>query len=177
MSDVTVVAAGDDVTLATIAALAERIWRQHYPGIISPAQIDYMLARGYALSTLREDLAARVRYDLARVDGEPAAFAAHGPDPVHTDTLWLHKLYVDAAHRRHGLARRLLARALAHARERSADYLRLRVNRDNRDAVAAYRRLGFRIEASDVKDIGGGFVMDDYLMVRAAVDDGHSSGE
>ena len=33
--------------LAEISVLAALIWRAHYPGIITPAQIDYMLARSY----------------------------------------------------------------------------------------------------------------------------------
>jgi hypothetical protein len=31
--------------LAPVRALAETVWRHHYPGIISEAQIDYMLER------------------------------------------------------------------------------------------------------------------------------------
>src|SRR4051812_29969649 len=30
--------------LATVAAAANVVWRQHYPGILTDAQIDYMLA-------------------------------------------------------------------------------------------------------------------------------------
>ena len=42
--------------------------------------------------------------------------------------------------------------------------MRLRVNRHNDAAIRAYRRAGFVIVASDCLPIGGGFVMDDYLM-------------
>ena len=40
----------------------------------------------------------------------------------------------------------------------------------NVDAVHAYRRLGFAVEAEDVKDIGAGFIMADCHLVayRAA---------
>jgi ribosomal protein S18 acetylase RimI-like enzyme len=40
------------------------------------------------------------------------------------------------------------------------------VNRNNHNAIGAYRKHGFQVRASQVKDIGGGFVMDDYVMVR-----------
>jgi len=33
--------------------------------------------------------------------------------------------------------------------------------------VQAYQRLGFRIAADLVMDIGGGYVMDDYRMEKA----------
>jgi len=46
----------------------------------------------------------------------------------------------------------------------------LTVNKDNADSIAFYRRVGFRIAGSSVMDIGGGFVMDDYRMVKGVVD-------
>lgn len=167
MAEVRLRPAADDPALAEVAALARRIWREHYPGIISPAQIDYMLTQGYSLPAMRRELEDGVRYTVAEDGGTAAGFTAHGPDPDEPATLWLHKLYVAGEHRGRGLARRLLEDALAHARERGCRQLRLRVNRHNRGAVAAYRRMGFRIEDTDVKDIGGGFVMDDYVMQRA----------
>ena len=42
--------------LPAIAELAGVIWRACYPGIITPAQIDYMLARMYALDVLRDEI-------------------------------------------------------------------------------------------------------------------------
>ena len=42
----------------------------------------------------------------------------------------------------------------------------LSVNKHNTRAIAAYRRNGFVIAESVVTDIGGGFVMDDYVMAK-----------
>ena len=42
--------------LPAIAELAGVIWHACYPGIITTGQIDYMLARMYALDTMREEL-------------------------------------------------------------------------------------------------------------------------
>ena len=38
------------------------------------------------------------------------------------------------------------------------------VNKRNQQALGAYRRYGFVIREEVVVDIGGGFVMDDYIM-------------
>ena len=38
------------------------------------------------------------------------------------------------------------------------------MNRDNAASVAMYQHAGFEIEREDVKSIGNGFVMDDYVM-------------
>ena len=40
------------------------------------------------------------------------------------------------------------------------------MNKGNHRAIACYRRHGFVQEAPVVNDIGGGYVMDDYVMVR-----------
>ncbi len=42
----------------------------------------------------------------------------------------------------------------------------LAVNRGNTKAIAAYLKHGFAVREAVVKDIGGGFVMDDYWMVK-----------
>lgn len=43
----------------------------------------------------------------------------------------------------------------------------LNVNKHNAVAIAAYERCGFRIASGVEIDIGGGFVMDDWVMERA----------
>jgi RimJ/RimL family protein N-acetyltransferase len=43
----------------------------------------------------------------------------------------------------------------------------LAVNKRNEATIAAYRKHGFHVSAAVVKEIGCGFVMDDYLMERA----------
>ena len=42
----------------------------------------------------------------------------------------------------------------------------LAVNKANAKAISAYTKYGFRIREAIVQDIGGGFVMDDYVMVK-----------
>src|SRR5580658_9115170 len=69
-----------ETDLPAIARLAGIIWRLHYPGIISPDQIEYMLAKMYSLETLREEIRLRgIRYERLLVGRELAGFASHGP--------------------------------------------------------------------------------------------------
>ncbi len=44
----------------------------------------------------------------------------------------------------------------------------LQVNKRNTDAIGFYRSAGFEVIREAVMDIGGGFVMDDYLMAKPA---------
>ncbi len=162
--------------LPTIAALAQEIWREHYPGIISREQIEYMLSRMYDHGELARQLAAGIRFDLAWPGGTardgvtpPIAFAAYGAVEARalahaSRETRLHKLYVLKDHRRGGVATALIARVCAFARAAGSTTLSLTVNRANTGAITAYERLGFSIRESVRVDIGGGFAMDDHVM-------------
>jgi ribosomal protein S18 acetylase RimI-like enzyme len=151
--------------LAEIAALAEIIWRAHYPGIISREQIDYMLVRIYDVEVMQRELTSGTAYDRLLVRGQLRGFASHGPTGVPGE-LKLHKLYIHPDYQRQGLGASLLKHVERAACDRGFTTLVLAVNKKNTKAIAAYRKHGFAIRESVVVDIGGGFVMDDYVMVK-----------
>ncbi|WP_353180955.1 GNAT family N-acetyltransferase [Salinisphaera sp. T5B8] len=147
-----------------VAELANRIWYEHYPGIISRAQIEYMLATQYDMATLERQQNAGTRFVLAWIDDTAVGFAGVSPDAQTRGCAWLDKLYILAAYRGQGIGRRLIDWAAHTAAELDATMLYLRVNRHNAASVAMYQHTGFDIEREDVKSIGHGFVMDDYIM-------------
>jgi GNAT superfamily N-acetyltransferase len=152
--------------LPAISELAGVIWRACYPGIITHAQIDYMLARMYALDVLRDEIRSQgIRYDCLLVDGKPVGFASYGPTSE-PGVMKLHKLYLLPEMQDHGLGSRLLQQVEHEVRAGAGRRLILSVNKRNAKAIAAYRRNGFVIVESVVTDIGGGFVMDDYIMAK-----------
>lgn len=162
--------AAEDV--ARLAALAREIWFAHYPAIISVAQIEYMLAERYdaevVLAELRRD---GLWWDKLVVAGGMAGFASYFLSGVPGE-MKLDKLYVHPRLQRRGYGGMLIARAGEVARSRGCGRLVLAVNKNNRDAIAAYLKHGFRVTDAVVKDIGGGFVMDDYIMVKPVTGDG-----
>jgi GNAT superfamily N-acetyltransferase len=151
--------------LPAIAALAATIWRAHYPGIISHAQIDYMLEQMYSLRQMEQDVAAGIRYDRLITAGTLAGFAAHGPaDEPRVGKL--HKLYVDPIRHGRGFGRLLLKSAEARGLADGWHTLILQVNKNNEKAIGFYLRSGFTVRESAVFDVGGGFVMDDFIMAK-----------
>ena len=92
------------------------------------------------------------------------AFAQY--EPVLPDECKLDKLYVRHDARRRGFGSRLLDHVEREARALGAARLWLQVNRNNAQAIAAYRRNGFDVAREVVVDIGGGFVMDDFVMSK-----------
>ena len=154
----------DDVD--RLCALAAEIWRAHYPGIISMAQIEYMLQQRYDPAAVRAELArGDLWWDQLLVKDRMVGFASYFLVPD-AGEMKLDKLYVHPDHQRKGYGSMLLDRAVTIARAYGCRTLALAVNKRNRQAIAAYEKNGFEIRAAVVKDIGNGFMMDDYLMVR-----------
>lgn len=152
-----------------LAKLAREIWHEHYPGIISIDQIEYMLASGYSARAMAAEQAVGTRFVRARIGDDDVGFASVSPDADDAALVWLDKLYVRRANRGHGVGRALLDWAHDNALALDAQALCLRVNRHNRGAVAVYEKTGFRVDRADVKSIGHGFVMDDYIMHKALI--------
>lgn len=157
--------AADDIE--RLAALAREIWYAHYPAIIGTAQIEYMLEQRYGPALVREEL-RRAGWWWAKlmVGDEMAGFASYFLTD-HTGEMKIDKLYVHPRHQRCGYGGRMIAHIRAAARAHGCARLVLAVNKNNRSAIAAYLKHGFRITDAVIKEIGGGFVMDDYIMEQA----------
>ena len=149
-----------------LCSLACDIWRQHYPAIIGAAQTEYMLAQRYAPSVLRAELAkGGIWWDVLRERGHMVAFASSFPGEAARE-MKLDKLYVRLDRQRRGYGGMLIAHACERAKRLGYDSVVLAVNRHNANAIAAYLKHGFRIRKAVIKDIGGGFIMDDYMMEK-----------
>ncbi|MEA3206977.1 MAG: diamine N-acetyltransferase [Chthoniobacter sp.] len=143
--------------------LARRIWGTSYAEMLTPEQIEYMLAWMYSPEKIAAELADGVLWEIALLETEPVGYLAI----TFQGQAELNKLYLLPEHQGRGLGQSMIARALEVAAARGCGELRLRVNKQNSRALRAYERAGFRVSESLVSDIGGGFVMDDYVLVRA----------
>lgn len=142
--------------------LARSIWQTTYASLISQAQINYMLADRYVAARIRAQLddSGHV-WRLAWWDGEMVGFV-HAC--IETSACKLEKLYIHPNYQRRGIGGGLLVAVKSFAHEHAATRVWVQVNRGNVQAIAAYQKHGFIIREARVFDIGGGFVMDDYVM-------------
>lgn len=147
-----------------LVELAERVWRAHYPAIISAQQIEHMLAQRYKPALVRQLVARGDLWLAARADDALVGFA-HG-HPLADGDYKLDKLYVDVDWQRHGIGGKLIGELAMRARNHGYRRLVLRVNRENKQAIEAYLKHGFTVATLVLEEIGGGFVMDDYVMTR-----------
>jgi len=153
--------------LPVVSRLAAMIWPQSYRKILSEGQIQYMLAMMYDLHILQEEYRNGTRFDLI-YDGEmPIGFASYGHcdgEDRSCNCVKLHKLYLDSAYHNRGIGTLTLRHVIEEVRAKGYKILHLNVNRKNSAAIRAYERNGFRREREAVTDIGGGYVMDDFVM-------------
>lgn len=156
-----------DADIAPVCALAREIWMQHYPGIITVKQIEYMLAQRYSPDAIRAQLqAGDAWWDKLEVRGELCGFASYECG-TEAHAMKLDKLYVHQIARGKGYGAALIDHVAKAARRQGMDKLTLQVNKYNRGSVTAYLRTGFVVAKTVKVDIGNGFFMDDYVMEKA----------
>ncbi len=148
----------------SVGKMAGEIWPEVYATIITPSQIQYMLERMYAPETIAREVKEKgIHYYWINLQGKSVGFLAFGPVKSGA-TCHLHKLYLLSSQQGRGIGSAALNWVIHHLAETEASSLELRVNRHNRAAITCYERNGFKKIAEDCLEIGGGFVMDDYLM-------------
>ncbi|HEU4601437.1 MAG TPA: GNAT family N-acetyltransferase [Steroidobacteraceae bacterium] len=150
--------------LDAIAAMAREIWYEYYVPIIGRAQVDYMVTKFQTAEAMAAQIASGYEYFVVRRDASEIGYFALQPQPDE-GRLFLSKLYLLARSRGAGTGRACMEFIERLGRERGLGMLWLTVNKGN-PSVKAYERLGFRIAAEIVIDIGDGFVMDDYRMQK-----------
>ena len=142
--------------------LATAIWHEAYADLISHEQIRYMLHKMYAPDVVAAEMQKGIVWDIISCDGRDCGFISYGPDGG--TGLKLSKIYLDAASRGSGVAAIALRHVISSARALHKSSVWLTVNKQNSRAIRAYEKNGFRTAEAAVFDVGGGFVMDDYIM-------------
>jgi GNAT superfamily N-acetyltransferase len=144
-----------------IGQLGHKIWHEHYPDIISVEQIDFMLADRYSKNAIIHGMKNGEIFYLAYAGDVPVALA---DIELKGDHYFLHKFYVDVASHRGGIGSEFFNYILQQID--AAKPIRLQVNRQNYKAINFYFKKDFVIELVGDFDIGGGFFMNDFVMIR-----------
>jgi ribosomal protein S18 acetylase RimI-like enzyme len=151
--------------IETVAKLADVIWRRHYVGMITLEQVEYMLAHFQSVDAVRAHIAQGVEYALIDSGERVCGYLAVFPDREDAGMM-LSKIYVDHASRHQGLGMLALDWVVRRARREHKTFIWLTVNKLNTESIEWYQKNGFVIESELLADIGQGFVMDDYKMVK-----------
>ena len=154
----------DESRIRLVAEIADRVWHQHYAGILEKPQIDYMVEKFQSAGAVAQQIREQgYRYYLMQ-DGDD--FAGYVAVQVGDGRLFLSKLYIEADYRGRGYARQTLDFLEERCRDNGLEAIWLTVNRHNAGSIAAYKKMGFVKTCEQAADIGGGFVMDDFIMEK-----------
>ncbi|HQW57136.1 MAG TPA: GNAT family N-acetyltransferase [Saprospiraceae bacterium] len=147
--------------LHTIQQLARRIWEVTYTDIISREQIEYMLEQFYAPGTLYPKLSPTRTMYLLNANGEATGYV---DIETRAKDIFFHKFYINTTDQRSGMGTKAME-LISELVPKHIDW-RLQVNRENYRAVNFYFKNGFIIEKILDLDIGSGFFMNDFLMLK-----------
>lgn len=145
-----------------IAKLADEIWRQHYIGLLSEKQLDYMLGQFQSEEKIRSQISSgEMVYYIMYEDDTPAGYCGVGAEEK---AVYLSKLYVKQSFRGAGFAKTALSYIEQNFSDKEKIYLHVDVR--NAGSIEAYKKMGFSVGAHISRDIGGGYVLDDYVMEK-----------
>lgn len=153
-----------DSQILAVADLAREIWTEHFTPIIGVGQVEYMLANIQSADAIGRGIRQEgFDYFLINEGMDDVGYFAISADD---NELFLSKLYIRSACRGKGLGRKALDHIERVGRDNGLETVWLTVNKYNSKVIDIYKKVGFVIESENVKDIGGGFIMDDYKMVK-----------
>jgi len=153
----------NDKQIEIVAKLACEIWNQHFIPIIGKAQVDYMLDKFQSKIALSEQIEQNFLYYSIKINNRYIGYFSVLPKEKE---LFLSKLYIKSSERGKGFGKKTIDFIENFAKEKNLYKITLTVNKNNVNSINAYKKMGFVNTGSVVKDIGNGFVMDDYKMEK-----------
>jgi len=154
--------------LPRIRALAEPIWHEHYIPIIGNEQVEYMLQNMYSTEALIKQNQEGQDFYFIKKNEEEIGFIAISKK---SEGQWfLHKFYISIEHQNKHLGAEVIEelKALLHEHDKSdVIELRLTVNRENFKSINFYFKHGFKIESVADFDIGNGYFMNDFILLKS----------
>ncbi len=138
------------------------IWQEVYTPIIGEQQVTYMLENYQGIETILQEMAEGTQYYMLFSVGHCVGYTAY---EIKKDHLYLSKIYIHQDYRGQGLMREVFDWYDQLSQELRLNQ-RLRVNQNNKQAIAVYQHRGFQLIKEDIADIGQGFLMVDYLFEK-----------
>ncbi len=148
---------------SAIAEFAEPLWYQHYSPIIGDQQVAYMLEKFQSVKAIEEQCQQGYQYFILLLEQQIIGYFSI--QLKENNSLFISKFYLGEQSRGKGLGKRMLDKIETIAKHKGCNKIELSVNKEN-PAVAIYKKLGFICEKPVQFDIGEGYIMDDYWMVK-----------
>ena len=154
--------AENDNDIQRIYNLAKKIWNQYYIEIISQGQIDYMLDKFYSEKAIKNQMGEGQKFYFIQLNSEPIGYLAFSE--IEKDMWFMNKFYLESDYQKFGYGTIVLKEWELMV---SPKEVKLQVNRKNYKSINFYFKNGFKIHTVADFDIGNGYFMDDFIMVKS----------
>lgn len=148
--------------LSRILALANAIWKPTFSAILTQERLNYLFELMYNRDKLQALLSnADNHFFILTENDEDKGYAQL---VISSKMVKLEKLYLHPGVQGKGYGLYLLNQLTDFSLNLGCENMQLQVNRSNLKAVEFYKKYGFVIIEEKDFDVGGGHVMDDYVM-------------
>ena len=171
MCDQTEMRRASAVDIPIIRGMADIVFRETYAGILSPAQMEYMMDWMYSAASLEDQILPDGKaFYIAERGGLPCGYVSFEYERRMEDgrnLYHLQKLYVLPEYQHAGVGSAMLDFVFRHLSSLHPEGCRveLNVNRHN-PAVGFYEKMGLTCDRQGDFAIGEGFYMNDYIYAR-----------
>ncbi len=151
-----------ETDLDTIANMAREIWNVHYVCMVGQEQVDYMLGKFYNRESLIEQMHVK-KHSFYLIEEGKDAIGFLSVSSENDADYFLHKFYIYSHKSNSGAGTETLNQLLKLVNPKT---LTLTVNRENFKSINFYFKTGFKINRVEDFDIGEGYLMNDFVMVK-----------
>jgi len=150
--------------IAIVCKLATIIWRDCFPRIIGPRQVESMLEAWQSPSAVTSQIESGTGYILVKWQAEAVGYCAWTNQPDKTTKL--SKFYLCPQQQGKGFASAMMQHIETAARQAGATKIWLQVNRHNYRAIHFYHKAGFSIVRDQFQQVVPGCCIDDHIMEK-----------
>ena len=148
--------------LNTISKLAHFIWNAHYVPIVGQEQVNYMLDKMYSEESLLEQINQK-KHIFYLIENENETIGFLSINSTNETDYFINKFYIDQQKSNKGIGTIVLNSLIETIKPKS---LILKVNRENFKSINFYFKNQFVIASVEDFNIGNGYQMNDFVMVR-----------
>jgi ribosomal protein S18 acetylase RimI-like enzyme len=149
-----------------IQTIAHATWPVTYGQLLPAGQLEYMLDLIYSEGSIKQQMERRHQFSIGYHAGEPIGFASVEKQYKSPANFMIHKLYVLPSFQGKGIGKIFLDYLAMLASQAGHDTIMLRVFVKNQNAIRFYQHLGFQSIGEEVSELGNGYTVKDYVMVR-----------
>lgn len=167
MQEITLEKVENQEEIDTLTSIAKTVWHETFDSLLGEDQTNYMIDKFQSDHAVKDQMAHQnYRYVLAKVNGKYAGFVGYAPRYQGEEEMYLSKVYILSECRHQGVVRRLFDLVEEETKKEGISKIRLTVNKYNTHAYKVYEHYGYENVESVKTDIGSGYYMDDYVMVK-----------